>query len=96
MVNNQSQDKECLLDLVVSPGWRLVCQWAREHQEYLQTQVNLKVRQCKDREAGQELAKLDDCTYIVDKVKSVVNELKMDKEQNKKGDNDGDLKQEAG
>lgn len=90
MVNNQPQDKDCLLDLVVSPGWRLVCQWAREHQEYLQTQVNLKVRQCEDREAGQELAKMDDCMFLINKVKEEVKLLKQ------KGDKDVDLKQKAG
>ena len=64
-----------LKEIISSRGWSQYCALLNKHVLYLQQQVNIAVRQGKDREAFGFLSRIDECSRIVQIVRDRLKEL---------------------
>lgn len=80
--NNPLFELDAWQNIIHSEDWRVFLKLLEKHKVYLQDRVNNYLAEHKDREAGEELAKLRDCTKLVSLVSSTISELRKRGEKN--------------
>lgn len=63
-------------NIIHSEDWRVFLKLLKNHQDYLQSKVNSFLEKHEDRRAGEELAKLNDCSKIISIVQHRIEEIR--------------------
>lgn len=63
-------------NIIHTEDWRVFLKLLKSHQDYLQTKVNSLLEKHEDRSAGEELAKLNDCSKIISLVQNRIAEIR--------------------
>lgn len=73
---NFLSDLNAWQEIIHSSNWRVFVKLLKDHQDYLQLQVNSYLGKHEDRRAGEELAKLNDCKKIISLVQNRIAEIR--------------------
>lgn len=75
-----NKEFEALQDIIQSTDWKAYVHLLEVHSAYLQRQVNICLRKHEDRQAGEWLAKMDECNNMADLIKTRITKLREQQE----------------
>lgn len=77
---SEPKELEALQDVVQSTDWKAYVRLLQIHSAWLQKQVNICLRKHEDRQAGEWLAKMDECDRMADLIKTRIKQLHQQQE----------------